>query len=317
VSGSGPAPLAVVVVSWNTRDLLRSCLASLRAEADALSLDVWVVDNASEDGSAEMVEAEFPEARLLRTGENVGFAAANNRALRRIDAPFVLLLNPDTEVREGALERALEAARDRTTTVAARLLNPDGSLQHSCFRFPRLGVDLLEALYLHLLLPRRIRGPLLLGGHWSHDEAREVDWALGAFLLVPGTAVEDAGLLPEEYPLFGEDIEWCWRLGRAGYPVRYCPDAEVVHHGNQAAGRRPPEWRIRRTHATKYLFCRRHYGPVRALLHRGVDLLGYTVRAVLFTLLGLVSRRRRAQAGEYRRILRVLLGPGGPEEEGP
>ncbi|NIP58591.1 MAG: glycosyltransferase, partial [Gemmatimonadetes bacterium] len=226
--------LSVVIVSWNTRELLRSCLASLRAEAQGLALDVWVVDNASEDGSPEMVEEEFPEVRLLRSGENVGFAAANNRALRRIDAPFVLLLNPDTEVREGALKRALEAARSRGTTVAARLLNPDGSLQHSCFRFPRLGVDLVEALYLHLLLPRRVRGPLLLGGHWAHDEAREVDWALGAFLLVPGTAVEDAGLLPEEYPLFGEDIEWCWRLGRMGYPVRFCPDAEVVHHGNQA-----------------------------------------------------------------------------------
>ncbi|HSR41194.1 MAG TPA: hypothetical protein VLL48_03460, partial [Longimicrobiales bacterium] len=90
----------------------------------------------------------------------------------------------------------------------------------------------------------------------------------------------------------------------------------VVHHGNQAAGRRPPEWRIRRTHATKYFFCRRHHGAARALLHRGVDLLGYGVRAALFTLLGLVSARRREQAAEYRRILRVLLGPGGGGEEG-
>jgi len=114
-------------------------------------------------------------------------------------------------------------------------------------------------------------------------------------------------------PLFGEDLEWCWRLRSSGFPVRYLPRAEVVHHGNQSAGQRPPAWRILRTHETKYLFCRRAYGPLRERLHRGVDLIGYAIRSVLFTVLGTVSSRRRAQGVEYRRILRILLF-GGKEE---
>jgi len=303
----------VIIVSWNVRELLRACLESVEETTASLDLDVWVVDNASSDGSAEMVRAEFPGVRLVENEENVGFAAGNNVVLRRVSSGYVLLLNPDTVVRPGAIPRALERARETGSPVAARLLNPDGSLQHSCFRFPRLGVDLLEALYLHFLLPRTVRGPLLLGGHWDHDEEREVDWALGAFLLVPRAALDAAGPLSEAFSLFGEDLEWCWRLRSSGFPVRYLPRAEVVHHGNQSAGQRPPAWRILRTHETKYLFCRRAYGPLRERLHRGVDLIGYAIRSVLFTVLGTVSSRRRAQGVEYRRILRILLF-GGKEE---
>ncbi len=306
--------LSVVIVSWNTRELLRACLRSLEACGEGLELEVWVVDNASDDGSADMVEGEFPGVRLVRNEKNRGFAAANNQALRRARGRHALLLNPDTEVTPGALRRAVDEAEARDAAVAARLLDPDGTLQHSCFRFPRLGVDLLEALYLHLLLPERLRGRLLLGGHWDHDEAREVDWVVGAFLLVPRQALDEAGLLPEEYFIFGEDMEWCWRLARAGYPVRYLPVAEVVHHGNQAAGRRSPAWRIRRTHATKYRFCRARYGRLRTLLHRLVDLTGYGIRAAAFTLMGLASPRRRRQAREYRAIMATLLGPATEEE---
>lgn len=302
--------LSVIIVSWNTRDLLRACLGSLRRETEGLQSEIWVVDNASDDGSPEMVAREFPEVRLVRNRTNRGFAEANNQVLRKATGRYLLLLNPDTEIRPGAVDAALEAARTWGTAVAARLLNPDGSLQHSCFRFPTLGTDFLEALYLHRLLPLSLRGRILLGGYWSHDEARTVDWALGAFLLAPAEAVDAAGPLPEEYPLFGEDLEWCWRLREAGYPVRYCPEAEVVHYGNQSAGQRPAAWRIRRTHAMKRLFLRLHHGPVRGLVHRWVDLLGYALRAAAFTFAGPFSERRRRMGREYRTILRVIWRDG-------
>lgn len=310
-SRSGAAPdLSIVIVSWNTRELLRTCLESIEAFSGDLDLEIRVVDNGSDDGTADMVEAEFPGVLLIRNPDNRGFAAANNQALRKATGRHLLLLNPDTKVEPGALETAVGAAEAWKTTVAARLLNPDGTLQHSCFRFPSLWVDLLEAVYLHHLLPGGIRGRLLLGGYWPHDEAREVDWALGAFLLVPRAAVEEAGLLPEEYPLFGEDMSWCWRLGRAGYPVRYCPDARVVHYGNQSAGQQPPAWRIRKTHATKRIFLGERFGPLRALIHRWIDVLGYAIRATLFTIMGAWSRRRRAMGREYRTILGVVLKSG-------
>lgn len=303
--------LDVVVVSWNTRDLLRACLASLERHPAPVETRVWVVDNASTDGSAEMVAAEFPDVRLIENDRNRGFAAANNQALERSDAPWLLLLNPDAEVTPGALGTAFERVRQWRAVVAARLLNPDGTLQHSCFRFPHAGKDLLEALYLHRLLPRRTRGRLLLGGYWPHDEEREVEWAVGAFLFLPREAVDAAGPLPEEYALFGEDMEWCWRLRETGWPVRYVPDARVVHHGNRAAGQRAPEWRIRRTHAARRRFVREHRGRIGLLLHRAVELLGYGIRAALFTVMGLGSPRRAEQGREYRRILRVVAGREG------
>lgn len=302
-----PATLSVVIVSWNTRDLLRRCLLSLREHPPGRPMEIRVVDNASTDGSPGMVRDEFPGVELLEMERNLGFSAANNAALRRTEAEWVLLLNPDTEVLPGALDRVLDTGEEEGTVVAARLLNPDGSLQPSTFRFPGLLRDLGQALWVPRLLPPETRGRIFLGGYWNHEESREVDWALGAFLMVPAKAREAAGPLPEDYPLFGEDMEWCRRLRDAGYPVRYEPRARVLHHGNQAAGQRIPAWRIRRTHAATYHYLRRRRGAAVAVLHRAVLLLNYLLRAGVFSLLGLFSRRRRRQGEEYRLILGALL----------
>ena len=250
---------------------------------------------------------------MIRNADNVGFSAANNQAIRETKADFILLLNSDTEVQEGALTIALEAARFRRTVVAARLLNPDGSLQHSCFRFPKLIPDVVEAFYLHKLLPTGVRGHVLLGGYWSHEGERTVDWAIGAFLMVPREAIERAGSLSEDYFLFGEDMEWCYRLREAGFPVVYLPDAKVVHHGNQSATQRAPEWRIRRTHQAKYQFCDDHFSPVRARLHRVVDRMGYRVRRELFRVMGMWSPERKAMGEDYAFILRAMVGGEGEQ----
>lgn len=304
--------LGIVVVSWNTRDLLRACLLSLRRNPPSVRWKVLVVDNASSDGTAAMVRTEFPEAQLVEADRNLGFSAGNNLGLAMTDADWILLLNPDTEVLPGALDRALQTGSECKTAVAARLLNPDGSLQPSTFRFPGLGRDLAQALWFPRLLPPGVRGRVYLGGYWDHAEAREVEWALGAFLLVPLEGVEAAGLLPEDYPLFGEDLEWCMRLREAGYPIRYVPEARVIHHGNQAAGQLPPPWRILRTHAATARFVRDRRGPLAAWLHGWILRLNYFLRALLFTLLGVFSSPRRAQGAEYRLILKTLLFP--PEE---
>lgn len=304
--GSGTR-LAVVIVSWNTRDLLRRCLASLEDHpADAVTT-VWVVDNASGDGSVQMVREEFPHVRVLCLDRNVGFSAGNNAALAQADADFVLLLNPDAEVRPQTLDCALATARRHGGPVAVRLLNPDGTLQPSCFRFPAVLRDLAQALWIPRLLPPRLRGKVFLGGYWDHDEEREVDWALGAFLLVPRPALDAAGPLPEDYPLFGEDLAWCHRLRASGFPLLFTPLAEAVHHGNQAAGQNPPEWRVRNTHAAQDRFLRERSGPTTAAIHRGVSLLNYALRATVFSVMGVASPARRRQGAEYRAILHALL----------
>lgn len=304
---AGPHPIGasvcVVIVNWNTRDLLHACLESLRRFPASEPTEIRVVDNGSTDGSVEMVRADFPEVILHEPGDNLGFSKANNLAIEATAAEVVVLLNPDAEVRAGALDRAIAEVR-RGFTVAARLLNPDGSLQHSCFRFPRPWTEWMEALYLHRLLPQGLRGRVLLGGYWDHAERRTVDWALGAFMAVSRTAIESAGPLPEEYFIFGEDQEWCWRLHRAGFPVVYLPEAEVIHHGNQAGIQLDPAWRIRKTHAGQDRFLLAHFGPIRRLLIRGASKTGYRVRSLVLSILG-----RRAEAAAYRHILDVLRTP--------
>lgn len=309
--------LAIVIVNWNTRELLRACLDALQRFPAGVPTEVWVVDNASEDGSADMVISEYPDIRIIQNAANVGFSAANNQAIRETEADFILLLNSDTEVAAGALTTALETARHRRTVVAARLLNPDGTLQHSCFRFPKLAPDIVEAFYLHKLLPKRVRGRWLLGGYWSHEEERTVDWAIGAFLMVPREAIDRAGALSEDYFLFGEDMEWCYRMREAGFPTVFVPGAEVVHHGNQSATQRAPEWRIRRTHQAKYRFCDDHFSPARSRLQRVIDRTGYRVRRALFRLMGMWSPARKAMGEEYAFILGAMdSGDGGEEGAG-
>jgi GT2 family glycosyltransferase len=149
---------------------------------------------------------------------------------------------------------------------------------------------------------------MLLGGYWPHTEERVVDWAIGAFLLLPREAVKAAGSLSEEYFLFGEDMEWCFRLTNEGFPVVFVPQAALRHHGNQSAGQRAGEWRIRRTHQAKYQFCEDHLGPTRATLHRWVDRMGYRLRRELFRLLGLLSPRRKMMGENYEFILRAMRG---------
>lgn len=304
LSGQSPktaSRLDVVIVNWNTRDLLRDCLASISAGADGLAHEVWVVDNASSDGSVEMIRREFPTVHVIANPRNMGFSAANNAAIRASTCDHVLLLNSDTIVLPGALRRALERSEQEDVVVAARLLNADRSLQISCFRFPSLSLEILESLYLYRLMPRPLRGELLLGGYWGHDSDRLVDWALGAFLLVRRRAIELAGSLPEEHFLFGEDTEWCYRLRRIGFPVRYCRDVEVVHLGNQSAGQRPAAWRVEKTHLAKRQFLELRRGRAYARLVMTLHRIGYQIREVVLRRLG-----RTRDADYYRHLLAIL-----------
>ncbi|TML25781.1 MAG: glycosyltransferase, partial [Actinobacteria bacterium] len=219
VAGPGvAAPVAVAVVSWNTRELLARCLESLAGEADAGRAEVWVVDNASDDGSAELVAERFGWVRLERAGVNLGFGAAVNRVAAGTDTPWLAMANADVRVRAGALERLLAAgaADSGAGALAPRLLLPDGSAQHSVFPFPSvpfaLGLN-LGALRLAPALADR----LALPGSWDSERARRVPWAIGAFLLVRRPAWDAAGGFDESQWLYAEDLDLGWRLRRAGW----------------------------------------------------------------------------------------------------
>ncbi|MCX8067372.1 MAG: glycosyltransferase family 2 protein [Anaerolineae bacterium] len=265
--------LAVIIVTWNVRDLLRACLQSLQADLERSGLDapVWVVDNGSADGTSEMIRREFPDVRLMALGENVGFAAGNNRALHALlDAPspdrprYLWLLNPDTEVLPGAtamLVRALEE-NPRVGVAGPKLLYPDGALQHSAFRFPGL-VQLAFDLF---PLPPRLYETPLNGRYprrlYEGERPFPVDHPLGAAMMVRTEAVDRVGLMDEGYRLYCEEIDWCWRMRRAGWGALCVPQAQVIHHAGRSTGQVPIPSFVNLWTSRARLYARHHPRPV-------------------------------------------------------
>ena len=229
--------LSVVIVSFNTRDLLRQCLTSLNEQSGGIQKEVFVVDNVSRDGSADMVEREFPDVELIRSDINLGFAAANNRAFRVAAGRYVVLLNSDAFLQAGALQRATQHMdEDQSIGIGgARLLGRDGSPQPSGRLFPSPLNDLLS-----------LSG--LAGGYpsskffgrfdrtWANpEEAADVDWVPGAFSMIRRDALEKVGHFDENFFLYYEEVDLCRRMKKAGYRVRYWPDVVVVHYGGESS----------------------------------------------------------------------------------
>ena len=230
--------LAIVIVSYNTRRVIRRCLQSLQAFPPHCAHEIWVVDNASRDGSVAMLRAEFPAVQVMANRNNLGYAAAVNQGLEATQAPYSLVLNPDIVVRDGAVDRLLEFmdAHADAGLCAAKLLHTDGSLQHSCRAFYTPRTLLFRRTFLGKLFPnsRVIRRHLMLD--YDHATPRAVDWVIGACMLVRRAAVDDVGGMDERFFLYFEDVDWCFRMGRQGWKVYYVPAAEMVHeHRRESA----------------------------------------------------------------------------------
>jgi hypothetical protein len=311
------APLAsVIVVSFNTRELLRECLLALRRHLHAAPHEVLVVDNASKDGSADMVASEFPDVRLLRSAENLGFGRANNLAMEAARGDVFLLLNSDAQLVDDSLAGLVAALRARPDVgvMGPRLVQPDGALQASAYRFGWLRLIALEELGLYKLLSPRRRAEALLGGYWDHAAEREADWLVGACLLVRREAYARAGGFDPAIFLYGEEEEWCERIRRAGLRVVFRPDARVLHVGHASARELlGDEGRVRRCLAAADRHVRRREGRLAAALLRPVRMLGALQRLAFFGL----RRLWRAPDAQARRalwtarvVLRYCLGLG-------
>ena len=222
--------LAVIVVSYNSRDWLEACVASVYEHAGDLDVDVVVVDNASTDGSAELVERRFPAARVERA-PNHGFAAGNNRGLETVDAPFVLFLNPDAAIVEGSLAALVEAvrARPRVGLVGCRQLAQDGTLHPTIRRFPT-PVRLFFEAFGSERFPLRASwlGQRELDPS-RYDEEVDCDWTSGSFMLARSAALADSGPMDERYFLFMEETDLCLRIKRAGWEIRHLPTMTITH----------------------------------------------------------------------------------------
>jgi N-acetylglucosaminyl-diphospho-decaprenol L-rhamnosyltransferase len=312
---NAPRPeIAVVVVSWNTRPLLEGCLRSLEAGARGGRLDVCVVDNASEDGSADLVRERFPWATLVASPSNLGFGAAVNLAAERTDARWLAIANADVAVAPGALDALLAAAAadPGAGALAPRLVLPDGRTQHSVYAFPSVRSTLALALGLDRLVPR-LGDRLLLVGAWDPDRPRRVPWAIGAFLLLRRDAWAAAGGFDPGQWMYAEDLELGWRLRRAGFATRYVPDARVEHRSAAATTRAWGDERTARWMWSTYAWTLRRRGRLRTRAIATISIAGALVRYVALSPLAVLAphpwRARRAVWAAWARLHLAGLAP--------
>jgi N-acetylglucosaminyl-diphospho-decaprenol L-rhamnosyltransferase len=286
--------LAIVIVSYNTQDLLRSCLRAVPAATQGLSCVTYVVDNASSDGSAEMVAREFPDVDLTASGENLGFTKGNNVALQRTAARYVLLLNPDTEPDAASLTTLVQFmdARPGAGACGPMLLNSDRTLQRNGAKFPTPLREFLGVTGLRRLAMRRYE--LSLGyGRDDFNVTCEVDQVSGACLMVRSEVMRQVGMLDERFFMFYEEIEWCHRIRRAGWKVYYVPDAKVVHHW-MGSVKQYSKQMTAQLFRSQLLYYQKTGGLLSVLAIRAVMALGLAKNSLIHMGVGLKRMLRRA-----------------------
>jgi asparagine synthase (glutamine-hydrolysing) len=292
---SGSFDLSIIIVNWNTRDILRNCLTSVEKHLEMVCHEVIVVDNASSDGSAEMVAEEFPHLHLIRNRENVGFARANNQAMRVARGRWFLLLNSDTLLIDDSVGRlfARVQTEGRLGVAHCRLMMADRRQQYTTYRFPSIKLAIFEDFALYKLVFRHKRGEMLLGGYCDHSEERDVDWVAGSFMLLPRQVFEETGGFAETYFMYGEDMEWCYRIRDRGWRIRYYPDASIIHfdHGSSDIrwGGRPIAICVQRQIE---IYARRH-GRLLGALFNLVKGSGMLFRFGYFSLRGMAGGNQR------------------------
>jgi len=305
--------LSIIIVNWNVRDLLRDCLRSIDAGRGDLTLEVIVVDSASSDGSVGMVAAEFPWVRLIARDDNVGFPKGNNLGLAASNGRVVLLLNPDTVVSAGALPLMvtyLETHPD-IGALGPMVLNPDGSIQSSRRRFPTMATAFFESAWSDGLAPGLLRRYYALD--LPDDEAADVDWVIGACIMVPRTVYESVGGLDEAYYMYSEELDWCRRIKAAGWRVVYYPEARITHHYGKSSEQAVTARHINFNRA-KLRYFRKYHGRLSAAVLRAFLLAVYAWQMALEGTKGMLGSKpdlRRQRVRAYRDVLRSGLRPAG------
>jgi len=287
--------LSVVILNFNTRDLTRTCLLTvLGSKMGQYRMEVIVCDNGSTDGSIEMIERDFPQVTFIKNGKNIGFAAGNNPGIRRAKGRYVLLLNTDTEVPEQTLVRMIEFMDTHKEAGAAtcKILLPDGSMDPACHRgFPTPWVAFTYVTKLEKLFPKTRLFGEYHQGYKDISKVHEVDCIVGAFFMVRRETIEDVGLLDEDYFMYGEDIDWAYRIRKNGWKILFNPSVTILHKKKQSGRANSRKDRRVATevyfHQYNWLFYTKNYakkyGPLLTFLVNSF----YTTRIVLLKKFGI------------------------------
>ncbi len=292
-----PLDLTIVVVNYNVRDLLRNCLQSLRDSQCSYRIETIVVDNCSTDGSAAMVKDEFPEVRVIVSPSNDGFGAANNRGLRAArPSRYGMLLNPDTVVPPQALQRLIEFmdATPEAGVVGPKLIMGNGALDLACRRsFPDPRIAFYHAFGLDRLFPRSREFARYNLTFLDEDALSEIDCVVGAAMLVRWEAIERAGLLDESFFMYGEDLDWAFRIRQAGWKVFYNPAVVIVHYKGQSSRQRSVR-SILAFYDAMVIFHRKHYASTTPFVVNWVIYLGIALRCSIALAVNLFKPRHPA-----------------------
>ncbi len=251
--------LSIVIVTWNSQDYIRACLDSIVRAGTSIGYEMLVVDNASSDDTVQIVRRSHPQVCLIPNRQNLGYAHANNQGIEKSTGRYVLLLNPDTEIRGNALDLMLKFldANPNAGALGPKLLNPDGSVQPSCREFPGFSTLLWEFSGLSKLSPKsRIFGRWRMG-YFGFDRTGEVDQPMGSCLMLRRETLEQVGLFDEAFPMFFNDVDLCYRIKAAGWKILFYPDAEVTHYrgASTSKAKRKMIWL---SHLAFYRFFKKH-----------------------------------------------------------
>ena len=281
--------LSISIVNHNNKEYLKGCLDSIYSHAPEMNFEVIVVDNGSSDGSAETAKDAFPEINLIKNPDNPGFVKANNQGIRASHGRYVLSLNNDSIIEDGTLDGLVRFMEEHPDAGACgpKVLNRDGSLQYQCRRsFPTISSSLFYFLRLHKLFPRTERFGQYLMTHRNNDEAGEVDSVSGCCMMVRRQVIEQVGILDEDFIMYGDDLDWCYRIKQAGWKVFYVPDYQIVHFGGQSSRNLSRKCIVLFYRAMK-IFYRKHYAlkhsfVVNYLVYAGIYLKAFIALCINF-----------------------------------
>lgn len=297
--------LSFIIPSWNTRELLRQCLNSIYKNRPNLSFEVWVIDNASTDGSVDEIPELFPEVKLVKNSKNLGYAGANNQAARSAEGANFLLLNSDTVIHLNAVDELFEylSTHANVAAVGPKLLNGDGSLQISASPGPSLGREFWRLFHLDHFIPI---------GHYPRSkfitsQPLSVEVLLGACIMVKKSVIDQIGLFDEEYFMYSEEVDLCERIRKKGWALHWLPGPEVTHFGGMST-RQDSERMFLELYRNKIKFFRKHRGEVQTEIYRSIIWVSSLVRVFFTSSLSLIPSSRRKEWKSIKHNYMKLLG---------
>ena len=272
--------VSIIIVNWNTKEYLRNCLDSIHRAISGINAEIIVVDNASEDGSVDMVQSEFPYVKLIKNDKNLGFAMANNIGIASSAGNYLCFINSDVIVDRNCIKELIQYLKENRNVgmVGPMIKNPDGTVQPSCFGYPTLWKMFSLAMGLHRFFPHTE----LFGGRMiyrNHDVARSVEVLIGCFWCVRREALDSVGMLDENYFIYAEDIDWCKRYRDAGWDVVFYPGAEAIHFGGASSEIAPLRFYIEMQKADLQ-YWQKHHGSFKKYIYRANLYLFHIIRIV-------------------------------------